>query len=648
MKNTISRSDPHNEIDQIFRKILPAHGMAVREAQIELSHNMYEAMKNGSIALADAGTGIGKTYSYLTAGFVFNKYDTKEMSVLVSTSSIALQKAIVEEYIPFLSSALIEAGLTDSPILAVVRKGKSHYVCDKRLVRRLGNANLQKKNESQRRALLSLRTTLDMDQIEHLSSFDRQEVCVESCCGCDKTCRYRDFIRQSRSPEYTFQICNHNFLLADAMHRDDAITPLLPDYSVAVIDEAHKLPDAARQMFSVTLSQSEMRAAFMGLYREQYTLAYSSLKKTLIPIMADLDAVEYEEDSENADYKMWSERKMLFMAAEKALTSICRVLDGEISDTLMRQLESILKLFSLFKAGSQTYISYASVLDDGKTGLCATAANIDRELERILWKNGIPMILTSGTLAVGSDFSRFKEETGLANSQRHIVESVSLSPFDYERNCMLYIPMDTVSPDEENASEYLDTIADRIESLLRTTHGRTLVLFTSYSTLAEIHYRLKNRNLPYPLFNAKRNAAHIIEDFKASENGVLLGTGALWEGVDFPGDIVSQIILPRLPFAVPDPVSEKKRERYISLQDFIKHVILPDMQIKLRQGFGRAIRTETDTCLISVLDDRARRGHRYHNAVRRALPDMNVTSSLNTASRFIHSVKPDSYFSEVE
>ena len=96
---------------------------------------------------------------------------------------------------------------------------------------------------------------------------------------------------------------------------------------------------------------------------------------------------------------------------------------------------------------------------------------------------------------------------------------------------------------------------------------------------------------------------------------MLFAAGSCWEGVDFPGDMVSSLILVRLPFPVPDPLSEAERERYPTLQDYIRTVVIPDMQVKLRQGFGRAIRTETDTCVVSILDYRAAPGKRYHRAV---------------------------------
>ena len=168
-------------------------------------------------------------------------------------------------------------------------------------------------------------------------------------------------------------------------------------------------------------------------------------------------------------------------------------------------------------------------------------------------------------------------------------------------------------------------------------------MFTSYAAMSAVKERLQGRGLAYPLFTMGRSAIHTTEQFKAAPGSVLLATGAAWEGFDFPGDGVSLLIRPRLPFAVPDALKEKERENHPSLRLFIRAVVVPEMQIKLKQGFGRAIRTETDTCVVAILDERAAQGQRYSGDVN-ALPEMPVTSSLKDVERFIRNVKGPDYF----
>ena len=181
-----NRQTTHDMIDHIFHALFPAKGMAERPKQTALSHLMLDALLDGSIALCDAGTGIGKTYAYLAAGAAFLRSHTvsgrKFRPIIISTSSIALQNAVQMEYLPTLSAALVEDGMIDQPLLAVIRKGKSHYVCDRRLERRLGQLDLSMKNWKAGKALLSLRELLDMDTAAHLSNYDRDHVCVPQTC----------------------------------------------------------------------------------------------------------------------------------------------------------------------------------------------------------------------------------------------------------------------------------------------------------------------------------------------------------------------------------------------------------------------------------------------------------------------------------
>lgn len=125
---------------------------------------------------------------------------------------------------------------------------------------------------------------------------------------------------------------------------------------------------------------------------------------------------------------------------------------------------------------------------------------------------------------------------------------------------------------------------------------------------------------------------------------MLFAAGSCWEGVDFPGDMVSSLIIVRLPFPVPDPISEAEREQYPTLQDYIREVIIPDMQVKLRQGFGRAIRTETDTCVVSILDHRAAPEERYHRAVLETLPPLHIARKIEDVEDFIRTKKSPDYF----
>ena len=630
-----NRKEAREDIDHIFKDLLPIQGMPERPEQIALSHRMLEAMQGGGIALCDAGTGIGKTYAYLVAGVVFHGLRPSR-PILISTSSIALQKAVRDEYLPFLSTVLIADGMIAEPIQAVIRKGKSHYVCDQRLERRLGQLDLRKKNWRAGNALLFLREKLDMDEAPRLSSYDREQVCVPKVCDCGREdCRYRTFLDSCDGGQYPFQICNHNLLLADAIHRGTGRQPILPDSLAIIIDEAHKLPETARHMFGVTLRAEDIQGLIHDLRREKYLLAADALADTSRLFLRKL------ERPRNPD-RRFSEYARLLVAPNRALTVVQKQVNPLLSPSTRRRLEKLASTVALFSEGHPDMVFYLAEDARDTVMLCATVADLTAQLQSTLWSQPRPIILTSGTLAVGSDFRRFREEAGLLEDSR-VTESVSLSPFDYRENCLLYAPQ---FPSGQKNEMYYDKLANEIALLLDAACGHALVLFTSYAAMSAVKERLSEKDLVWPLFTLGRNAVHTTEQFKASPGSVLLATGAAWEGFDFPGDCVSLLVIPRLPFARPDALKEKERESFPNLHSFIRAIVVPEMQIKLKQGFGRAIRTETDTCVVAILDERSVPGQRYFEDVKTALPDMRITDSLQEVEAFIHSVKEADYFQE--
>jgi ATP-dependent DNA helicase DinG len=236
-------------------------------------------------------------------------------------------------------------------------------------------------------------------------------------------------------------------------------------------------------------------------------------------------------------------------------------------------LEDVLTKVALFSRDQADMVFYTAEDEHGSAMLCAAATDLPTKLRQTLWRQDKPMVLTSGTLAVGESFRRFQEATGLATDHR-VRESVALSPFQYSKNCLLYFPC--FRP-HQGDGDYYDKLAREIRALLTVTCGHALVLFTSYAAMSSVKERLRKMDLPFPC---------------------------------------------------PDAIKEKEREKYPTLRAYLRAVAVPEMQIKLRQGFGRAIRTETDTCVVAILDPRAAKGQRYFADVLTALPKMPVTSSL--------------------
>ena len=630
-------TESHRIAEQIFREILPRHGMAVREEQIALCHEVLDTLYNKEISLCEAGVGTGKTLAYLVGCILWQMHRPEQMKlpIVISTSSVALQDAILTEYLPDLSAILLDEGIITAPITAVVRKGKERFVCDARLAERA--SLVQPSRKRQRNSLHIAENILDMDHIPELSRYDRCRICVPQSCPRDcflrLDCRYQQYLRDSMKPD--IQICNHNYLLADASHRLEDRPLLLRSYQALVVDEAHKLPNAARQMYTESLSEREMQELCTVLRQAHYSHIAQNLRTAFRTLIF---ACQHS--------RTWKERTVCspFVSTSfrsKALTDCiaqlqfagCRADMPRYLRNRLGDAESTLRLFLL---EVPTRILYIETNIHGRLTFCAASNRVPQLLRSALWNTGEPTILTSGTLAAAGNFDHTEQLLGLAayTPLRHFSAD---SPFNYKKKCLLYLP--------QHRKERTDNrqLADEIVRLVDACYGHALVLFTSYRQMAEVKAMTDGRWL-YPTFQAWRNGGRVIQQFKESGNGILFAAGSCWEGIDFPGNMVSLLIIAKLPFPIPDPVSDYERQQYPNLRDYINAEIIPEMQKKLRQGFGRAIRTEQDSCVVALLDERAAPGEKYHNAALAALPACPTTSKIEDVQQFIRGQKHPDYF----
>ena len=642
-------------MEKIFRVLLPEQGLAVREEQIRLCHEMLDTLLGERIALCDAGVGIGKTYAYLVACVLMRKYSIlmernslpKQHPVVVSTSSIALQKAILSEYVPFLSRVLVEQGIIQTPLRAVVRKGKEHFVCDNRLEQRIEAIRYKQKNAVQREALLSLRKHYDMDIVKDLSGFDRRLVCVPKFCPREcpgrQMCRYQRYLEESKKQDVFLQICNHNYLLADAFHRREEYKPLLADYRALVVDEAHKLPEAARQMFGKNLCMDDIREIAYYLEREHQNVEARTLKTGMYSIFTIIRESHMFSHGIKENFQLTGECEFCLWEGIQMIERMMEQLKGVVPKWVLNRLQEAKEVLECFLQKNSKYVLHLRMDKEKIPVLCAASREIPQLLREMLWdrEQALSVILTSGTLKAGKGFARTLQMTGL-EGRTDVQSYVAESPFAYEENCLLYLPK-TLRKCKRGSREEVEMVAGQIHSLICSTYGHTLVLFTSYTLMGSV-YQILRDGIPFPMVEVWRHSQEEILRFKTMENAVLFAAGSCWEGVDFPGDMVSSLIIVKLPFAVPDPISEAEKETYESLEDYIQAIIVPDMQKKLRQGFGRAIRTETDTCVVSILDFRAVKGGKYHEDVMCALPPCQMAEELREVQDFIRSRKGVEYY----
>ncbi len=678
-------------VRRIFTEILPLHGYALREKQLELAEHILDVIGRRGISLAESEVGTGKTHAYLVAALLAKRgrlndfwlrgryprqswAESAHMPIIISTSSIALQNAIVTGYIPELSMILQQHGIIRTPLTAVVRKGKEHFICEKRLERYYESA------DDRTRALLTPYigpcAPFDLTGADTLTPHMKRGVCVAggkcaASCSHARRCRYFEYLRESSDASLDFQITNHNYFLADVLHRADGRRPLLPHYQMVIIDEAHKFLDAARSMYGMELTNAELPALATEIHAFTTDKSFSGVNvhrlakkleeqnaKLFRRLNANIAGLDADDDAERSPAVLDAEaarhlRNIPGIAAD--ITEACA--DSHVQPThrerkskALWRLELVAERASKLRVQSNL-ISWLEKRVEGETetdALCAIPKDLDARLHRDLWSQGIPIILTSGTLSASGDFTRTKETLGLKHLPERVLTQTSMpSPFDYKNNAMLYVSNAVPFPNQQD-KRYLTAAADEIECLVRMSQGHAAVLFTSYNAMGQVFAMLKEQNLPYPMFQMGRRDTAALEKFRTSGNGILFASGSFWEGIDIPGDALSLLVIVKLPFAAPDPISDYEQTLYSDMDAYKARVLVPEMLIKFKQGFGRLIRTETDTGVCAILDSRAREGGAYHSRALDALPDSPSTSDAGDIRRFLTKRKPFAYFSTTE
>lgn len=652
----------------VFEKILPGHGLKLRQNQEELSLEMLAALQGNRLALCEAEVGTGKTHAYILAVTVHNLFSERPAPTVISTSTIALQKAITEEYIPQISAILLEHRVIGQPLSFVIRKGKRHYVCDARLenyesaIHRLGR-------ETDRELLETLELLkgpghrrIDLDRVP-LTPYVKERINVSHCgdnCPHAKVCRFMNFQRKCLDGGYDFQIANHNYVLADLIGYRQGRKSLFPAYGALVLDEAHRLMEAVRQMYGTVWEEREMEelSRLAGAYSgregrrpERCALLCRQLEEwngmlfgRLAGELSDLHTREENRREVSVGRLDRLYLKRLRNGLEQLPQAYAEDVHGARLQAVRQRCEGMADRVTVF-LNSERYICWMEKGGSGNLTLCAVPMELERELYRDLWSRRIPAVITSGTLSVRGDFSHFKKTTGLELAGSRVFETGKASPFDYGRQGLLYIPERMPFPNIRDR-RYIRAVMEETGRVVRAAHGHTLVLFTSYWMMERIYYGLREDLSEFPLFLMGKGRLDVIGAFRESGNGVLFASDSAGEGIDLAGDILSSLIVVKLPFPVPSPVEEYRRGQYGDFESYRREVIVPEMLIKLRQWLGRGIRRETDTAVFSILDSRASLRGRYRGEILDTLPDMPVTDRLGDVEEFIMRNKPESYFAD--
>ncbi|MCX6984340.1 MAG: ATP-dependent DNA helicase, partial [Lentisphaerae bacterium] len=288
-------------------------------------------------------------------------------------------------------------------------------------------------------------------------------------------------------------------------------------------------------------------------------------------------------------------------------------LEGEEDDDLKQELNSMLQRCEYYRLAISDFVAMRledhvywierSTRNDMSIQLYAAPLNVNEVLQELLFKKEKPVIVTSATLSVAGKLEYYTRRIGFTNGGELVLDT----PFDFESQVKIYISKQMPLPDEEG---YLDAACDEIENYIRLTHGKAFVLFTSYDTMKKTGEKLRfffeNIGVTLLIQGEGKSRTAMLNEFKQDVNSVIFGVASFWMGVDVPGEALSNVIITKLPFAVPShPLVQARTEKLEKEggRSFMDYQ-LPEAVLRFRQGVGRLIRKKTDKGIIVILDRR--------------------------------------------
>ncbi len=601
-------------------------GYEHRPQQLEVASAVADALRDERPLLVEAGTGTGKTLAYLVPAALSGK------RVVVSTASKNLQEQILGKDIPLLT------GVIDKKITAAVLKGVGNYVCLRRYAETADTDDPELEKVS---AWLATTTTGDRSELvtvpEDAPVWRSVTTTPEARLG--PKCPFFDrcFVTQARrrAARAELIIVNHHLFFADATLRD-AGARVLPDFDAVVFDEAHALEDVATEHFGVSFSSLRATAlardAERALPPESWRLVEEVKNRS--ELLFELLRRRLEGTAARAvapaDLFAAGERREAWFALDAALEALAahaaRREGEEEAEAVARRAGDLRRDLAVVAEGDERrHVRWAETRGRALF-LRASPVDVAPILHRHLPRTAI---YTSATLTAAGTFDFIRERLGLEDDT---TELSVVSPFDYPRNALLYLPRDLPLPDHPG---FPDAAVARMAELVELTGGRALLLFTSWRALRHAAAVLRPR-LPYPvLVQGESPRGALLDSFRRDIGSVLLATNSFREGVDVPGEALSLVVIDRLPFQPPDdPLAAARAARLEERgEDPFLRQHVPRAAIALKQAFGRLIRRHDDRGIVAILDARILK-RSYGNDLLSTLPPAARTSSLEQARRF--------------
>jgi ATP-dependent DNA helicase DinG len=616
-------------------------GFRPRPAQVEMAAGVAEAVETRTSLVVEAGTGTGKTFAYLIPALLAG------VRVLVSTGTRTLQDQLFGKDVPLVAGALGRAARV------ALLKGRSNYLCVHRLSRELAQGVLEGvvRRDPMLAAIESwsrVTRTGDLAEVPGLTDAhpawgrvtSTRDNCLGQRCPDYGNCHLVAARREAQAADLV--IVNHHLLLADLALKEDGFGDLLGSADAIILDEAHQIPELATQFFGHQFGSRQVehlltdaRAALarLGLPSAEVAPASRELESAVGALLAALPrhATRVAWEESGVDVESFA------LALAAALREFGSRLEASSSEAPVqhcaRRADMLADVVDRVATGTDDE-GLRTAESNGRTfALGFLPFDVSARFAGLLAARPVAWIFTSATLAVGQDFGHFTSRLGL----RGIPTMRIPSPFDYEHQALLYLPVALPDP---GSAEYTDAVVRASIPLLEASRGGAFLLFTSHRSLARAAALLRSTwddVGEYPLLvQGEGPRERLLREFRDSGNAILLGTSSFWEGVDVKGRALRLVVIEKLPFASPEEPMVKARIDHIRRRggNPFGEFQLPLAVLALKQGAGRLIRSDEDRGVIAICDPRLT-GRPYGRVFRESLPTMPVTRDPRTAAALL-------------
>lgn len=641
-----------NEVNTFF-ETASCQGFDYRKGQVEMAGDVVSAIINKTPLAVEAEVGIGKSYAYLVP--VMKAYSMNHRQVVIATSTIALQEQLYKDAMELKKRLHFSGDI-------IIAKGMGNYLC-----RRNVECLLKSKKNDEKLCLLQYCCQTgrqDRSEIPRRikeSLWENVRVSrynMKNCSECKYAgkCKY-NLIRRKMCYGNDIVIANQNMLISSLMNSENGFGIFNNSANTFVIDEAHNLECNMRNALTQRLykqSVNDLLNSVMNSLRRLNRSSTISAGKRLyhnvnsasilfFRSIGELIKIQATENEEATSYFFESSKDMNIKLG-KFINSINNFADFLFAKGLHSDAERLFSLrdkLRIVKKNEPATLIWLEC-DKGET-ICFCRKDIRQTISRLLFSGGKTTILTSATISNSSTGTPEEKCAYYLNSigfsSRGSVSVPKKSPFDYEKHARLYCSDALPYPSYDEKDKYREASIREIVKLLNVTHGKSLILFTSKNDMEYVYKKLSNMGLPYKILMQNENSSQAIKlnVFSQDTDSVMLGTGAYWEGINVAGLSLSQVIIFKLPFPVPDPIIQSKMD---VCNDPVYDVCVPEMVIKLKQGCGRLIRSSSDIGIVSILDPRMSRtsDKKYRSIAKSALSVKNEVDSIGELIEFWNEV----------